>query len=89
MFLLLYQPGVITLVPFEDALCYLNGKQVTERVELKTGNRVILGKSHVFRFNNPLQPREVTTAEKKTPADTPGKCILKITCQCSKHLNVQ
>ncbi|XP_041378535.1 kinesin-like protein unc-104 isoform X3 [Gigantopelta aegis] len=50
--------GVVTLVPFEDALCYVNGRQVTEPTNLKTGARVILGKHHVFRFNHPQQARQ-------------------------------
>lgn len=43
------------MVPGEDALCYVNGKKVTEETILKTGSRVIIGKNHVFRFNNPEQ----------------------------------
>jgi kinesin family protein 1 len=59
----------------DDALCYMNGKAVTEKTQLRTGNRIILGRSYVFRFNNPQQAREI--AEKKTPnaesAETPGE----------------
>ncbi|XP_071110195.1 kinesin-like protein unc-104 isoform X4 [Haliotis cracherodii] len=47
----------VTLVPFDDALCYVNGRQVMEATVLKTGARVILGKHHVFRFNHPQQAR--------------------------------
>ena len=61
--------GLVYLVPCENALCYVNGKQVTERALLQTGSRVILGKSHVFRFNNPQQAREM--AERRTPSETP------------------
>ncbi|KAK7869443.1 hypothetical protein R5R35_008169 [Gryllus longicercus] len=50
--------GVITMTPKEGALCYINGRQVTSTVALKTGSRVILGKNHVFRFNHPEQARE-------------------------------
>lgn len=58
------------IVPGEGALCYLNGKQVTSRVELRTGSRLILGKSHVFRFNNPLQARQqLSSGEKRPPTD--------------------
>ena len=47
--------GVVTMVPCEGALCYFNGKQVVEPTVLRTGSRVIFGKSHVFRFNHPAQ----------------------------------
>jgi len=42
-------------MPCEGALCYINGRQITEPMDMKTGARVILGKHHVFRFNNPEQ----------------------------------
>ncbi|VDP24916.1 unnamed protein product [Schistosoma curassoni] len=47
-----------SMVEFEqlnEAECYVNGSLVTKRIQLHTGARVILGKSHVFRFNHPLQ----------------------------------
>ncbi|XP_076451749.1 kinesin-like protein unc-104 isoform X4 [Babylonia areolata] len=49
--------GNVTLVPCEGAMCYVNGRQVTEATIIKTGSRVILGKHHVFRFNHPQQAR--------------------------------
>ncbi|ESP03560.1 hypothetical protein LOTGIDRAFT_224357 [Lottia gigantea] len=51
--------GVVTLNPMEGALCYVNGRQITEPTEIKTGARVILGKHHVFRFNHPQQGEPV------------------------------
>ncbi|XP_024943108.1 kinesin-like protein unc-104 isoform X5 [Cephus cinctus] len=62
--------GVITLMPKKGALIYVNGREVTEPIILKTGSRVILGKNHVFRFNHPDQVRE--RREKNSPAETPG-----------------
>lgn len=47
--------GIITLIPKKGALIYVNGREVTEPIVLKTGSRVILGKNHVFRFNHPDQ----------------------------------
>ena len=47
--------GAVNIVPSVDALCYVNGKRVTDPIVLKTGSRVILGMSHVFRFNHPDQ----------------------------------
>ncbi|XP_071198436.1 kinesin-like protein KIF1A isoform X22 [Salvelinus alpinus] len=59
----------VTLEPCEGAETYVNGKRVTEPTVLKSGNRIILGKSHVFRFNHPEQARQ---EREKTPcADTP------------------
>ncbi|XP_061196915.1 kinesin-like protein unc-104 isoform X10 [Saccostrea echinata] len=50
--------GKVTLLPIQNAVVYVNGKQVTEEMELKTGARVIIGKHHVFRFNHPDQARQ-------------------------------
>ena len=65
--------GVVVLVPAPDALCYVNGRAITEPVLLRTGNRVILGKHHVFRFNHPGQPREPSAKSSAiiSPAETP------------------
>ncbi|KAJ8714932.1 hypothetical protein PYW08_004913 [Mythimna loreyi] len=63
--------GVILLIPHRDALIYVNGREVTEPVILKSGSRVILGKNHVFRFTHPGQPREEpVNKENKELADT-------------------
>ncbi|XP_065164826.1 kinesin-like protein unc-104 isoform X4 [Atheta coriaria] len=59
--------GVITLTPMNGALIYVNGREVIEPIVLKTGSRVILGKNHVFRFNNPDAPRE--KRENSSPAE--------------------
>lgn len=65
--------GLVLLAPAPDALCYVNGRAITEPVLLRTGNRVILGKHHVFRFNHPGQPREpsVKSSAVRSPAETP------------------
>ncbi|XP_018048847.1 PREDICTED: kinesin-like protein unc-104 isoform X12 [Atta colombica] len=62
--------GIITLIPKNGALIYVNGREVTESLILTTGSRVILGKSHVFRFNHPDQVRE--RIANGSPAETPG-----------------
>ncbi|KAL8620050.1 hypothetical protein ACOMHN_015332 [Nucella lapillus] len=49
--------GNVTLLPCDGAMCYVNGRQITEASIIKTGSRVILGKHHVFRFNHPQQAR--------------------------------
>uniref|UniRef100_A0A667ZS56 Kinesin family member 1C n=1 Tax=Myripristis murdjan TaxID=586833 RepID=A0A667ZS56_9TELE len=48
---------VVTLEPLVGAETYVNGKQITESVVLKQGNRIVMGKSHVFRFTHPEQAR--------------------------------
>jgi len=46
------------IIPLEDALVFVNGGQVKDPTEIRTGARVILGKNHVFRFNHPVQARQ-------------------------------
>ncbi|KAK9979529.1 hypothetical protein ABG768_012955 [Culter alburnus] len=61
--------GTVVLEPCEGAETYVNGKRVTESTVLRSGNRIIMGKSHVFRFNDPEQARQ---ERERTPcADTP------------------
>ncbi|XP_063298465.1 kinesin-like protein KIF1A isoform X4 [Pelobates fuscus] len=60
---------VVTLDPCEGADTYVNGKKVSEACVLRSGNRIIMGKSHVFRFNHPEQARQ---ERERTPcAETP------------------
>uniref|UniRef100_A0A6P7G9A0 Kinesin-like protein unc-104 n=1 Tax=Diabrotica virgifera virgifera TaxID=50390 RepID=A0A6P7G9A0_DIAVI len=49
----------VTLVPLNGALIYVNGREVSDPVQLKTASRVILGKNHVFRFTHPEEVREL------------------------------
>ncbi|XP_014328914.1 kinesin-like protein KIF1A isoform X16 [Xiphophorus maculatus] len=63
----------VVLEPCEGAETYVNGKRVTEATVLKSGNRIILGKSHVFRFNHPEQAR---AERERTPcAETPAEPV--------------
>ncbi|XP_037830164.1 kinesin-like protein KIF1A isoform X3 [Kryptolebias marmoratus] len=63
----------VVLDPCEEAETYVNGKRVTEPTVLKSGNRIILGKSHVFRFNHPEQAR---AERERTPcAETPAEPV--------------
>ncbi|XP_040041102.2 kinesin-like protein KIF1A isoform X33 [Gasterosteus aculeatus] len=64
---------IVVLEPCEGAETYVNGKRVTEPTVLKSGNRIILGKSHVFRFNHPVQAR---AERERTPcAETPAEPV--------------
>ncbi|XP_063696569.1 kinesin-like protein unc-104 isoform X4 [Culicoides brevitarsis] len=62
--------GVVTCVPHDGAIIYVNGKQLQEPEVLITGSRVILGKNHVFRFTHPEQAREKMM--EKSMCETPG-----------------
>uniref|UniRef100_A0A8C1XBD9 plus-end-directed kinesin ATPase n=1 Tax=Cyprinus carpio TaxID=7962 RepID=A0A8C1XBD9_CYPCA len=65
--------GTVVLEPCEGAETYVNGKGVTEPTVLRSGNRIIMGKSHVFRFNDPEQARQ---ERERTPcADTPAEPV--------------
>nr|XP_031308446.1 kinesin-like protein KIF1A isoform X12 [Camelus dromedarius] len=65
--------AVVTLEPCEGADTYVNGKKVTEPSVLRSGNRIIMGKSHVFRFNHPEQARQ---ERERTPcAETPAEPV--------------
>ncbi|XP_028262678.1 kinesin-like protein KIF1C isoform X2 [Parambassis ranga] len=64
----------VTLEPLVGAETYVNGKQITEAVILKQGNRIVMGKNHVFRFNHPEQARlererTVTAEQQGEPED--------------------
>uniref|UniRef100_A0A183D7Z8 FHA domain-containing protein n=1 Tax=Gongylonema pulchrum TaxID=637853 RepID=A0A183D7Z8_9BILA len=54
----LNEDGVVQLIPETGAQCFVNGKPVTSSEVLHTGSRVILGKYHVFRYNDPLEARQ-------------------------------
>lgn len=49
------ESDTVTLVPLPGAEVYVNGRQLEDPTEISSGSRVILGKNHVFRFNNPTQ----------------------------------
>ncbi|XP_072512674.1 kinesin-like protein KIF1B isoform X6 [Salminus brasiliensis] len=60
---------IVMLVPCEGSETYVNGKRVMAAVQLRSGNRIIMGKNHVFRFNHPEQAR--AEREKTPTAETP------------------
>ncbi|XP_041654904.1 kinesin-like protein KIF1B isoform X1 [Cheilinus undulatus] len=60
---------IVMLVPCEGSETYVNGKRVEDAVQLRSGNRIIMGKNHVFRFNHPEQAR--AEREKTPSAETP------------------
>ncbi|XP_034446890.1 kinesin-like protein KIF1B isoform X5 [Hippoglossus hippoglossus] len=60
---------IVMLVPCEGSETYVNGKRVVDAIQLRSGNRIIMGKNHVFRFNHPEQAR--AEREKTPSAETP------------------
>ncbi|XP_044206822.1 kinesin-like protein KIF1B isoform X1 [Thunnus albacares] len=60
---------IVMLVPCEGSETYVNGKRVEGAIQLRSGNRIIMGKNHVFRFNHPEQAR--AEREKTPSAETP------------------
>ncbi|RMZ75101.1 hypothetical protein DV738_g5647, partial [Chaetothyriales sp. CBS 135597] len=49
--------NVVTIIPAEGAAVMVNGVRVVKSKRLRSGNRIILGDFHIFRFNNPLEPK--------------------------------
>ena len=49
--------GLVTLVPHEGASIMVNGLRVDKPTRLRSGNRIILGDFHIFRFNHPQEAR--------------------------------
>ncbi|XP_077168435.1 kinesin-like protein KIF1B isoform X4 [Paroedura picta] len=64
---------IVTLEPCERSETYVNGKRVIQPVQLRSGNRIIMGKNHVFRFNHPEQAR--AEREKTPSAETPSEPV--------------
>ncbi|EDQ92700.1 uncharacterized protein MONBRDRAFT_13875 [Monosiga brevicollis MX1] len=50
----------------ENTKCYINGEEVKERTQLRTGSRLILGSHHVFRFNNPEEAKMLRASKKNS-----------------------
>ncbi|KEF63366.1 kinesin family member 1/13/14 [Exophiala aquamarina CBS 119918] len=74
--------NVVTIIPNENAAVMVNGIRVDKAKRLKSGNRIILGDFHIFRFNNPLEAKaeraersllrhSVTASQMNSPSPTP------------------
>ncbi|KAL8705228.1 MAG: hypothetical protein Q9201_001644 [Fulgogasparrea decipioides] len=75
--------GYVTLVPKEGAAVMVNGLRVDQPKRLRSGNRIILGDFHIFRFNHPQEARaerkeqsllrhSVTASQLGSPTPRPG-----------------
>lgn len=47
----------VSVIPNEGAAIMVNGIRVDQTKRLRSGNRIILGDFHIFRFNNPLEAK--------------------------------
>ncbi|GAM28391.1 hypothetical protein SAMD00019534_115670 [Acytostelium subglobosum LB1] len=51
-----YKEGIVTIAPASDrkhSSIFVNGVEINAPTVLSTGNRVVLGNNHIFRFNHP------------------------------------
>ena len=75
--------GQVTLVPRDNAAIMVNGQRVDKPARLRSGNRIILGDFHIFRFNHPQEARaerkeqsllrhSVTASQLGSPAQRPN-----------------
>ncbi|KAL8850827.1 MAG: hypothetical protein Q9221_004241 [Calogaya cf. arnoldii] len=49
--------GFVTIIPRVGAAVMVNGLRTEEPKRLRSGNRIILGDFHIFRFNHPQEAR--------------------------------
>lgn len=47
----------VTVIPRDGAAVMVNGVRIEVPTRLRSGNRIILGDFHIFRFNHPLEAR--------------------------------
>ena len=75
--------GFVNIVPKDGAAIMVNGLRIDKPQRLRSGNRIILGDFHIFRFNHPQEARaerkeqsllrhSVTTSQFGSPALRPA-----------------
>ncbi|KAL8918522.1 MAG: hypothetical protein Q9172_005392 [Xanthocarpia lactea] len=75
--------GLVSIIPRVGAAVMVNGLRTEEPKRLRSGNRIILGDFHIFRFNHPQEARaerkeqsllrhSVTVSQLGSPAQRPG-----------------
>jgi kinesin family protein 1 len=47
----------VTIIPRDGAAVMVNGVRIEAPTRLRSGNRIILGDFHIFRFNHPMEAR--------------------------------
>ena len=55
--------NVVTIIPAEGAAVMVNGLRIDKPKRLRSGNRIILGDFHIFRFNHPQEARAERTEQ--------------------------
>ena len=53
------EEGVATLHPAPSALCLVNAAPVVTPVRLSQGCVIVLGKTNMFRYNDPLEAADM------------------------------
>ncbi|XP_062569884.1 LOW QUALITY PROTEIN: uncharacterized protein LOC134231950 [Saccostrea cucullata] len=66
--------GTVTLHPNLGALCTVNGVECKESVVLKQGDYVLLGKTNMFRFNNPAEAAKLREKRQSMSSLTDLSC---------------
>uniref|UniRef100_A0A8C4WZS4 Kinesin family member 16Ba n=1 Tax=Eptatretus burgeri TaxID=7764 RepID=A0A8C4WZS4_EPTBU len=56
--------AVVTLVPLDGSQCSVNGQLVTEPTQLSQGAVILLGRTTMFRFNNPKEAAQLREKRK-------------------------
>lgn len=49
------QEGIVTLHPYPGAQCWLNAHLIDEPTHISQGDIILLGRTNIFRFNNPAE----------------------------------
>ena len=68
--------GKITLTPFGDNACHVNGDRVTEDSELKSGDRLLWGSNHYFKLTVPGAPIQTPASESVCDFETAQREVM-------------
>lgn len=70
----LHKNGSATLFPAKDALCLVNATRVTQPTRLSQGCVLLLGKTNMFRYNDPKEAQSMRQLEQSSSdMNTPEK----------------
>ncbi|KAI9476657.1 hypothetical protein BX667DRAFT_469101 [Coemansia mojavensis] len=61
--------GVLQVHPLNDNLVLVNGQRISQPMQLKSGYRIIIGSSFVFRLNHPQQARRERRMKQSADSD--------------------
>ncbi|XP_067938390.1 kinesin-like protein KIF16B [Watersipora subatra] len=59
-----HSDGSVCLYPRSHASCAINGSDITEPTRLTQGDVILLGKTNMFRFNNPSEAAKLRIKRK-------------------------